>query len=117
MDAAPMTHIEALDLERVPEHLVVLGGGYVGLELAQAMRRFGSADDRGKASACARRALVPFCMFTDPPMGRVGLSETEAKARQVAYRSAELQMSAVLRTRTTSEPRGFMKMLIRRRMG
>ena len=37
-----MTHIEALDLERLPEHLIVLGGGYVGLELAQAMRRFGS---------------------------------------------------------------------------
>src|SRR5687767_8216823 len=36
MDAASMTHIEALELERVPEHLVVLGGGYVGLELAQA---------------------------------------------------------------------------------
>jgi len=40
--AKPMTHIEALDLERVPEHLIVLGGGYVGLEFAQAMRRFGS---------------------------------------------------------------------------
>jgi pyruvate/2-oxoglutarate dehydrogenase complex dihydrolipoamide dehydrogenase (E3) component len=38
----PMTHVEALDLERLPEHLVVLGGGYVGLEFAQAMRRFGS---------------------------------------------------------------------------
>ena len=43
IDAAPMTHVEALELERVPRHLVVLGGGYVGLELAQAMRRFGSA--------------------------------------------------------------------------
>jgi pyruvate/2-oxoglutarate dehydrogenase complex dihydrolipoamide dehydrogenase (E3) component len=40
--AAPMTHVEALNLERLPEHLVVLGGGYVGLEFAQAMRRFGS---------------------------------------------------------------------------
>ena len=38
----PLTHIEALELDRVPEHLLVLGGGYVGLELAQAMRRFGS---------------------------------------------------------------------------
>lgn len=42
LDASPMTHVEALDLERVPEHLVVIGGGYVGLELAQAIRRFGS---------------------------------------------------------------------------
>jgi pyruvate/2-oxoglutarate dehydrogenase complex dihydrolipoamide dehydrogenase (E3) component len=41
-DAKPMTHIEALELDHVPEHLVVLGGGFVGLELAQAFRRFGS---------------------------------------------------------------------------
>jgi pyruvate/2-oxoglutarate dehydrogenase complex dihydrolipoamide dehydrogenase (E3) component len=40
--AGPMTHVEALNLERLPEHLVILGGGYVGLEFAQAMRRFGS---------------------------------------------------------------------------
>src|SRR5262245_43459235 len=40
--AAPMTHVEALNLERLPEHLVVVGGGYVGLEFAQALRRFGS---------------------------------------------------------------------------
>ena len=41
-DARPMTHVELLELDRVPAHLVVLGGGYVGLELAQAMRRFGA---------------------------------------------------------------------------
>jgi pyruvate/2-oxoglutarate dehydrogenase complex dihydrolipoamide dehydrogenase (E3) component len=41
-DAKPMTHVEALNLERLPEHLVILGGGYVGLEFAQAMKRFGS---------------------------------------------------------------------------
>jgi pyruvate/2-oxoglutarate dehydrogenase complex dihydrolipoamide dehydrogenase (E3) component len=41
-EARPLTHVEALDLQRLPEHLVVLGGGYVGLEFAQAMRRFGS---------------------------------------------------------------------------
>jgi len=40
--AQPMTHVEALELDRVPEHLIVMGGGYVGLELSQAMRRFGS---------------------------------------------------------------------------
>ena len=39
---SPLTHIEALELGYLPEHLVVLGGGYVGLELAQAYRRFGS---------------------------------------------------------------------------
>ncbi|HMF17484.1 MAG TPA: FAD-dependent oxidoreductase, partial [Gemmataceae bacterium] len=41
-DARPLTHIEALELDRLPAHLIVLGGGYVGLELAQAYRRFGS---------------------------------------------------------------------------
>src|SRR5947209_15257859 len=40
--ARPMTHVELLDLDRLPEHLIVVGGGYVGLELAQAMRRFGA---------------------------------------------------------------------------
>src|SRR5205823_13487496 len=40
--AGPLTNIELLELDRLPEHLVVLGGGYVGLEFAQAYRRFGS---------------------------------------------------------------------------
>src|SRR3984893_15868674 len=43
LDAArPLTHIEALELDYLPSHLIVLGGGYVGLEMAQAYRRFGS---------------------------------------------------------------------------
>jgi pyruvate/2-oxoglutarate dehydrogenase complex dihydrolipoamide dehydrogenase (E3) component len=40
--AVPLTHVEALELDYLPVHLLVLGGGYVGLELAQAFRRFGS---------------------------------------------------------------------------
>jgi pyruvate/2-oxoglutarate dehydrogenase complex dihydrolipoamide dehydrogenase (E3) component len=40
--AQPLTHIEALELDVVPEHLIIIGAGYVGLEFAQAMRRFGS---------------------------------------------------------------------------
>jgi pyruvate/2-oxoglutarate dehydrogenase complex dihydrolipoamide dehydrogenase (E3) component len=244
-ESQPMTHVEALDLERVPDHLIVVGGGYVGLELAQAFRRFGSRvtivergeqlagredrdvaeailelfrdegidvvlnagvsrveglsgeavrlhaetgdgtrvidgtdilvaagrtpntdaldldaagvelDDRGyvvvdetlattakdvwAVGDCAgspqfthvayddfrvvrdvlngvrrttRDRIVPYCMFTDPVLGRVGLNETEAKTRGIEYRLATLPMAAVLRTRTISEPRGFMKMLI-----
>src|ERR1700684_3006266 len=41
-ETQPLTHIEALELGQVPEHLLVIGGGYIGLELSQAMRRFGS---------------------------------------------------------------------------
>src|SRR5262249_46890572 len=40
--AQPLTHVEALELDYLPQHLVVIGGGYSGLELAQAFRRFGS---------------------------------------------------------------------------
>src|SRR5262249_14121502 len=42
IDARPLTHVTALELDRLPGHLVVLGGGFVGLEFAQAYRRFGS---------------------------------------------------------------------------
>ena len=40
--ANPLTHIEILELDIIPSHLVVLGGGYIGLEFAQAMRRLGA---------------------------------------------------------------------------
>ena len=40
--AGPLSNIEALEFDHVPPHLIVLGGGYVGLEFAQAFRRFGS---------------------------------------------------------------------------
>jgi len=41
-EAQPLTHIEALELDEIPEHLLVIGGGYVGVEFSQAMHRFGS---------------------------------------------------------------------------
>jgi pyruvate/2-oxoglutarate dehydrogenase complex dihydrolipoamide dehydrogenase (E3) component len=41
-EAKPLTHIELLELDEVPKHLIILGGGYSGLEFAQAFRRFGS---------------------------------------------------------------------------
>src|SRR5215472_12023044 len=42
LESRPMTHVEALDLDRLPRQLIVFGGGFVGLELSQAFRRFGS---------------------------------------------------------------------------
>ena len=56
--------------------------------------------------------LVPYCMFTDPELGRVGLSESEAQREGIAYRVVKTPMAAVLRTRTLSETRGFLKALI-----
>ena len=55
---SPLTHVEALELDQLPGHLIVLGGGYVGLELAQAFRRFGSRVTVVERNGCA-----------DPPRG------------------------------------------------
>jgi pyruvate/2-oxoglutarate dehydrogenase complex dihydrolipoamide dehydrogenase (E3) component len=244
-DAKPLTHVEALELDRTPEHLLVIGGGYVGLEFAQAMRRFGSrvtivernsrlvhrededistamhelfkdegidvitgarinrvegksgesvklyvardgsdvplqgtdilaatgrtpntdgigldvagvqltnhgyikvnerlettAPDVWAAGDCAGSPQfthisendfriihdnilggqsvttgrqVPFCMFTDPEFARIGLNETEAREKGIAFRVAKIPTAAILRTRTISEPRGFLKALV-----
>lgn len=244
-EAKPLTHVEALELDELPEHLIVLGGGFIGLEFAQTMRRLGSrvsildrndsllhredpdvksgleslfrdegielildatveevkglsgqslqitfqhkgeekmvqgshilvatgrtpnieeiglelagveltehgyikVDERLKTTADdvwangevagtphfthmafddfrilrdnfsgAHRVTtgrqVPFCLFTDPELARIGLSESEAKARGIPYRLFKIPMSSVLRTRTLSEMRGFMKALV-----
>jgi probable pyridine nucleotide-disulfide oxidoreductase len=42
LEAEPMTHVEALKLSELPERLIVIGGGYIGMEMAQAFRRLGS---------------------------------------------------------------------------
>ena len=55
---------------------------------------------------------VPFCMFTEPEFARVGLSETEAKERGIAYRLAKIPLATVYRARTLFETRGFLKALI-----
>jgi len=243
--ARPLTHIEALELDYLPSHLVVLGGGYVGLEMAQAYRRFGSRvtiietgpqlmtredpdvademqrilgdegiqillatetlnvkgrsgeevsltvrtpsgeqkiegsdilaaagrvpntagigleeagvelDGRGyirvnerlettapnvwAIGECAgspqfthaseddfriirdnlaggnrstRDRLVPYCVFTDPPLAHIGLSEGEARRQGATVRVARLLMKAVRRTATTDETQGFMKVLV-----
>jgi pyruvate/2-oxoglutarate dehydrogenase complex dihydrolipoamide dehydrogenase (E3) component len=244
-EANPLTHIEALELDHIPQHLLVMGGGYVGLELAQAMRRFGSRvtiierndclahkEDKdvsdsieklfkdegidfipnvrvtkveGKSGEWIKLHLarkdsnqilegthllvatgrqpntenigleltgvklrddghvkvnerlettspniwavgdcagsphfthiafddfrividnmnggnrvttgrqVPYCVFIDPELARIGLSENEARANGIAYRLAKIPMTTDLRTRTLSETRGFMKALI-----
>ncbi len=59
-----------------------------------------------------RDQLVLYCMFTDPSLARVGLSENDAQRRGIAFRVAKLPIVAVLRSRTTSETRSFMKALV-----
>lgn len=246
LDAArPLTHVEALELDHLPPHLIVIGGGYSGLEFAQTYRRFGSnvtvveagprilaredsdvaqeierllrkegieiiagikllkvdgrsgeqvsldirapfgertvkgshilvtagrtpntsgiglkeagveLDDRGYISVNARLEtsapdvwalgecagsplfthiseddfrivrdnlagkdrstadrLVSYCLFSDPPFARVGLSEDEAARRGIKVRVAKLPMNSVLRAQATDEREGFMKALV-----
>jgi pyruvate/2-oxoglutarate dehydrogenase complex dihydrolipoamide dehydrogenase (E3) component len=59
-----------------------------------------------------RGRQVPFCLFIEPELARVGLNEVEARRQGVAYRLTELPISSILRTRTTAETRGKLKALI-----
>ena len=69
-------------------------------------------DNLAGGQRSTRGRLVPYCMFTDPPLARVGLSETEAHRQGVTTRVATLPTSAVLRAKTTGETQGFMKVLV-----
>jgi pyruvate/2-oxoglutarate dehydrogenase complex dihydrolipoamide dehydrogenase (E3) component len=55
---------------------------------------------------------VPYCLFTDPELARIGLSESEAEAQGIAYRLFKVPMETNLRARTLSETRGFVKALV-----
>jgi pyruvate/2-oxoglutarate dehydrogenase complex dihydrolipoamide dehydrogenase (E3) component len=56
--------------------------------------------------------LVPYTLFTDPELARVGLNEAEAKSNGTSYRLFKVPMAAVLRTQTLSETGGFLKALV-----
>jgi pyruvate/2-oxoglutarate dehydrogenase complex dihydrolipoamide dehydrogenase (E3) component len=60
----------------------------------------------------ARDRLVPYCMYTDPPLAHVGLSEREAERQGMKTRIARLPIGAVLRAQTTGDSQGFMKALV-----
>src|SRR5207244_8062868 len=69
-------------------------------------------DNLAGGNRSTRDRLVPYCMFTDPPLAHVGLSEGEAERQGVIARVARLPTSAVLRTQTSDERQGFMKALV-----
>ena len=64
----------------------------------------------GRAHSTKDR-LIPYCMFTDPPLARVGLSEADAQRQGIAVHVAKHPMKAVLRAQTIAETQGFMKVL------
>jgi len=55
---------------------------------------------------------VPYCMFTDPQLGRIGLSETDAQKQKLNYKVAKLPMAYVARAIETGDTRGFMKAIV-----
>jgi pyruvate/2-oxoglutarate dehydrogenase complex dihydrolipoamide dehydrogenase (E3) component len=66
--------------------------------------------EHGDASTQDR--LVPYTIFIDPQLGRVGMSETEARRQGRNFRVAKLPMKDVPRALETSETRGFMKAIV-----
>lgn len=65
----------------------------------------------GKAASTKDRQ-VPYCVFTDPQLGRVGITENEARAQRRNIRVAKLPMTSVARALEVDETRGFMKAVV-----
>ena len=66
--------------------------------------------EKGHASIAGR--LVPYTVFIDPQLGRVGLTESEARAQNASIRVAKMPMSGVARAQEVDETRGFMKVIV-----
>ncbi len=66
--------------------------------------------EKGRASTDGR--LVPYTVFIDPQLGRVGMSEAEARAQDRKIRIAKMPMSHIARALEVDEPRGFMKVIV-----
>jgi pyruvate/2-oxoglutarate dehydrogenase complex dihydrolipoamide dehydrogenase (E3) component len=66
--------------------------------------------EKGSASTDGR--LVPYTVFIDPQLGRVGLTEMEARAKNLKIRIAKMPMSRVARALEVDESRGFMKAMV-----
>jgi pyruvate/2-oxoglutarate dehydrogenase complex dihydrolipoamide dehydrogenase (E3) component len=66
--------------------------------------------EKGSASTDGR--MVPYTAFIDPELGRIGISEAEARAQNKNVRVAKMPMSYVARALETDESRGFMKAIV-----
>ncbi|XZF14916.1 mercuric reductase [Chitinophagaceae bacterium MMS25-I14] len=64
------------------------------------------------AKMSTKDRLVPYVMFTDPQLARIGITEKEAKQKGLSYKVAKLEMKHVARARETGEMRGLMKAVV-----
>jgi pyruvate/2-oxoglutarate dehydrogenase complex dihydrolipoamide dehydrogenase (E3) component len=71
-----------------------------------------NATGTGKADATIDGRLVPYTLYIDPQLGRIGLTETEARAQKKNIRVARMPMSSVARALEVDQTRGFMKALV-----
>jgi len=65
-----------------------------------------------KKSASTKNRQVPYVVFIDPQLGRIGLTESEARSQGREIQVARLPMSSVARALELDEPRGFMKVIV-----
>ena len=59
-----------------------------------------------------KNRVVPYCVFTDPELGRTGITEKEAIEKKLNYKIARLPMSSVARAIESGETAGFMKAIV-----
>src|SRR5256885_15467755 len=69
-------------------------------------------DNRAGERRSTRDRLIPYCVFTDPPLAHVGLHEGDLRRQGVTARVAKLPMNAVLRVQASGAGPGFMKVLV-----
>lgn len=65
-----------------------------------------------KGRRSAKQRPLPYAVFTDPQLGRIGLNEEQAKEKGIAYRVSKLPVRNVSRAQQTGEETGFWKVLV-----
>jgi pyruvate/2-oxoglutarate dehydrogenase complex dihydrolipoamide dehydrogenase (E3) component len=109
-------HIEVNErLETNVPGIYVLGdakGGPAFTHISYDDFRIARTNLLGEGGATTRNRIVPYTVFIDPELGRVGLSEEEAKRKGHNIRVAKLPMQKVARAKEVDETRGFMKAVV-----
>ena len=65
-----------------------------------------------KKQKSIKNRMVPYCMFTDPQLGRIGITEKEAIQKGLKFRVAMIKMDRVARAIETGDTRGLMKAIV-----
>ncbi len=102
-------------LETTAEGIYALGdikGGPAFTHVSYDDFRIVRANLLEKKAASTKDRQVPYTVFIDPQLGRIGLTEVEARAQGRKIRVAKLPMTSVARALEVDETRGFMKAIV-----